>query len=202
MAIALEAYTAVGRLDGRVVAVPGLPDLLSTLTSFVVEAPHLTPVPGSVLASASYIAPGTPWTSVDVDDLLIVAAPPGISVPFHAAWHRMRVHLAPYVVEGELPSLPGFDPGRALSRPTGAFVMLARVRIVLQRDVRFTEETANRRDPAGQLPAGSLRDLPYAWVNRYAVDRYDSDLELSRFFPGAGVAVMAPDLAEAGPVGR
>ena len=52
MAITLGAYTAVGRLDGRVVAVPRLPELLETLTSIVVEAPQLTPNPGTAGASA------------------------------------------------------------------------------------------------------------------------------------------------------
>jgi hypothetical protein len=187
MAIALEAYTAVGRLDGRVVAAPRLSELLDTLTSIVVEGPQLTPNPGSVGSSASYVAPGTPWTSAEVDDLLVVAAPPETVVPYHAAWHRVRLHATPYVIEGELPSLPGFDPGRALTRPTGSFVMLARVRIVLARDVPLEDEL----DPVAQVPGLALRELPYAWINRYAVERCESDLELSRFFPGAGVAVMA-----------
>jgi hypothetical protein len=187
MAIALEAYTAVGRLDGLVVAVPRLPELLESLTAIVVEAPQLSPNPGSVAASASYVAPGTPWTSVEVDDLLVVAAPPETVVPYHAAWHRVRLHAPPYVIEGELPSLPGFDPGRALARPTGSFVMLARVRIVLSRDAVLDEGVATQ----AQVPGRALRELPYAWINRYAVERCESDLELSRFFPGAGVAVMA-----------
>lgn len=186
MAIALEAYTSVGRLDGQVVAVPRLADLLATLTSVIVEGPHLTPIRGSVDASPSYVAHGTPWTSVEVDDLLVVAAPPGTVVSFHAAWHRVRLHLPPYVVEGELPSLPGYDPGRAITRPTGSFVMLARVRIVLGRDV-----ADGGTEPAAQVAAAALRELEYAWVNRYAVERVESDLELSRFFPGARVAVMA-----------
>jgi hypothetical protein len=193
MAIALEAYTAVGRLDGQVVAVPRLPESLETLTSVVVEGPQLTPNPGSVGASASYIAPGTPWTSVEVDDLLVVAAPPETVVPYHAAWHRVRLHARPYIIEGELPSLPGFDPGRALARPTGSFVMLARVRIVLARDVPVDDEL----DTEAQAPAVALRELAYAWINRYAVERCESDLELSRFFPGVGVAVMGWEAAPA-----
>lgn len=193
MAIALEAYTAVGRLDGRVVAVPRLPEFLETLTSIVVESPQLTPNPGTAGASASYVAPGTPWTSVDVDDLLVVAAPTETVVPYHAAWHRVRLHVPPYVVEGELPSLPGFDPGRALSRPSGSFVMLSRVRVVLDRDVPFDDEL----ETGAQVPGVALRELPYAWINRYAVERCESDLELSRFFPGAGVAVMAWEVTPA-----
>ena len=176
MAIAFEAYTATGRLGGRVVAEHRLSDLLATFTSVVIEAPALAPLPGSLVASESFVAPGTPWTSVEVDDLLVVAAPPETVIPFHAAWHRVRLHMDPYVVDGELPSLPGFDPGRAIARPTGSFILLARVRIGL----------------TGDPPeVGPIRELPYAWVNRYAAERAESDIELSRFFPGAGVAVMA-----------
>lgn len=177
MAIAFEAYTAAGRLEGRVVADPRLADLLATFNSVVVEAPSFAPIEGSIGASAAYVAPGTPWASVEVDDLFVVAAPPETVIPFHAAWHRVTLDIAPYVVEGELPSLPGFDPERALARPRGAFLLLARVRIGL--------------DIGGGGAAHPLRELPYAWVNRYAVERVESDLDLSRFFPGAGVAVMA-----------
>lgn len=176
MAIAFEAYTAAGRLQGRVVAEHRLSDLLATFTSVVIEAPALAPLPGSPSASQSDIAPGTAWTSVEVDDLFVVAAPPETVVPFHAAWHRVRLHMDPYVVEGELPSLPGFDPERAIARPTGSFILLARIRIGLNGDAR---------------EVGPIRELPYAWINRYAVEHVESDIELSRFFPGAGIAVMA-----------
>ena len=177
MAIAFEAYIAAGRLGGWVVADRRLVDLLATFTSVVVEGPSFAPIPGSIGASGAYVAPGTPWTSVAVDDLFVVAAPPETVIPLHPAWHRVALDMAPYVVEGALPSLPGFDPERALARPRGAFLLLARVRIGL--------------DMAGGGAAQPLRELPYAWVNRYAVKRVESDLNLGRFFPGAGVAVMA-----------
>jgi hypothetical protein len=175
--IAFDGYTAAGRLEGQVVADPRLADLLATFTSVIVEAPSFAPIAGSLAESASYVAPGTPWTSVEVDDLFVVAAAPETVIPFHAAWHKVTLDMSPYVVQGELPSLPGFDPERALARPRGGFVLLARVRIGL--------------DIGGAGAASPLRELTYAWINRYAVDRVESDLDLSRFFPGAGVAVMA-----------
>lgn len=177
MAIAFDGYTAAGRLEGRVVADPRLADLLATFTSVIIEAPTFAPIAGSLAESASYVAPGTPWTSVEVDNLFVVAAVPETVIPFHAAWHKVALEMRPYVLEGELPSLPGFDPERALARPRGAFVLLARVRIGV--------------DLSGMGGALPLRELPYAWINRYAVDRVESDVDLSRFFPGAGVAVMA-----------
>ena len=41
------------------------------------------------------------------------------TIPVHASWHHLRVDLPPYVLTGDLPTLPGYDPGRALARPTG-----------------------------------------------------------------------------------
>jgi hypothetical protein len=56
--------------------------------------------------------------------------------------------------------MPGFDPGRALARPTGEFVQLRDVTISLLAE-----------DGTG-LPR------PMALVNRYVVDRVEADLML------------------------
>jgi hypothetical protein len=69
--------------------------------------------------------------------------------------------------------LPGFDPARALARPTGSFVLLGDVRIGL-----------------GGRPDDGVDVHPLAWVNRYTVDRIESDLELGFFFPGAESTVV------------
>ena len=65
-----------------------------------------------------------------------------------------------------MPTLPGFDPGRALARPTGEFVLLR------------TSGVGPRRPGRRRHPAAAL-------VNRYAVDRVAADLMLGFFFPGA-----------------
>ena len=64
--------------------------------------------------------------------------------------------------------MPGFDPGRALARPTGEFVLLRDVRIALLDDAD-----------------GPAVGQPSAFVNRYVVDRVAADLMLGFFFPGA-----------------
>ena len=66
--------------------------------------------------------------------------------------------------------MPGFDPGRALARPTGEFVLLRDVRL----SVRARPEVGrrDRRPRAGQ----PLR-----------VERVRADLMLGFFFPGAVV---------------
>ena len=66
--------------------------------------------------------------------------------------------------------MPGFDPGRALTRPSGEFLML--------RDIRLSV----RARPEAGVAIGD-----HALVNRYAVDRIRADLMLGFFFPGAAV---------------
>ena len=172
MSIELEAYTADGLLTGRVVADGRLMDMLTSFGSVVVEGAVLTPFDGPPQRADG-------WLTVDVDDLLAVVAPPGTVPPFHAAWHGLTLDLGPYRIRGELPSLPGFDPARALARPSGSFILMGRVRVELR--------------TAG-LAAG-LNDHSYVWVNRYAVDAVSSDLELGFFFPGAIAPGAQPALA-------
>ena len=69
---------------------------------------------------------------------------------------------------GEMPTMPGFDPGRALARPTGEFVFLRDARIGLVGTTRRGEASAAR-----------------LLVNRYTVDRVAADLMLGFYFPGA-----------------
>jgi hypothetical protein len=73
--------------------------------------------------------------------------------------------------------MPWFDPGRALTRPTGEFVQL--------KDVRITMRGMD----------GTPLAVPQALVNRYAVERVDADLMLGFFFPGAamGPEEIAPE---------
>jgi hypothetical protein len=67
-----------------------------------------------------------------------------------------------------MPTLPGYDPGRALTRPSGEFVLL--------RDVRL----ARRDDPTRSVPLAH-----HALINRYGVERVDADIMLGFYFPGA-----------------
>jgi hypothetical protein len=102
------------------------------------------------------------------DDILFAVADdePGIRV--HATWHHVLLDAGPYVLEGELATMPGFDPGRSLTRPSGEFVLL--------RDVRLSI----RDRPEAGVSTGD-----HALVNRYAVERIRADLMLGFFFPGA-----------------
>lgn len=111
--------------------------------------------------------------SIPIDDVFVAVADDDPAIPIHASWHGIRVELGPYVLEGEMPTLPGFDPGRALTRPTGEFVLLRDVSLGLRSDA----------DPPPPLtPLGH-----HALVNRYVVETVACDLMLGFFFPGATI---------------
>jgi len=179
MTIAFEAYTAEGIRHGTIAEDDRLGsrlgDLLESLEQVQVEAGRLARLDGteSVHEGATHLA---------VDDFLVVVAPPELAGPAHSVWHDVRIHTGPYVIEARLPTLPGFDPARALARPSGSFVLLGEVHIGL----------------GGHLDDG-VDIHPLAWVNRYAVDRIESDLELGFFFPGAESVVARGFTTDAEP---
>lgn len=166
MPIQFEAYTAEGIRHGVISEVERLGDLLGSQAVLAVDGGRFSRLDGNVTAVV-----GT--TRQPVDDFLVVVAPPELNGPAHPVWRDVRIHAGPYVLEARLPTLPGFDPARALARPTGSFVLLGEVRLGL----------AGRPDDGVDLH-------PLAWINRYTVDRIESDLELGFFFPGAESAVI------------
>jgi hypothetical protein len=166
MTILFEAYTVAGIRHGAIARDGRLGDLLESLEQVEVETGRLARLDGT-----EAIHEGT--TRLEVDDFLVVVAPPDTTGPAHSVWHDVRIHAGPYVLEARLPTLPGFDPARALARPSGSFVLLGEVRIGL-----------------GGRPEDGVDVHALAWVNRYTVDRIESDLELGFFFPGAESAVV------------
>ena len=106
--------------------------------------------------------------------------------PVHASWHELALAIGPYLVEGLLPTLRGLDPGRALARPGGTFVLLGSARVSLAVD-----------------PAAGGVEHPFAWVNRDTVESVEADLDLGVFFPGArsvaGRAGLRPTVPRPGP---
>jgi hypothetical protein len=104
-----------------------------------------------------------------IDDIIaVVGGEDGPS--FHASWHDVVMGAGPYRIQGQLGVLPGFDPGRALTRPGGTFLLLRHVGLQLI-----------EQPEAGELERDAVL------VNRYAVERIASDLELGFFFPAAHV---------------
>jgi hypothetical protein len=166
MTTEIEAYTGAGLLRGRLAGRDRLADVIETLDALAIERPSLLPIDGGPREQQSRAV-------VETDDLLLIVCPPDTSTPVHATWHVLRLTAGPYQVEAEMPTLPGYDPGRSLARPGGPFVMLGRVSLALR----------------GQPEAGRA-EHEFAWVNRYAVEAYEADIDLGAWFPGASAAAM------------
>jgi hypothetical protein len=162
MPIRVQAYTLGGIVTGVIARPEHLRDILEASTELAVEEASLAPLDGSPAATGEQ--------QIAMDDLVVAVSDQEHPAPVHAAWHPIRLEAGPWVVEGDLPTLPGFDPGRALTRPTGTFVLLRDVRISL----------LNQPDAGENVHEAVL-------VNRYSVDRVDADLMLGFFFPGAHI---------------
>lgn len=117
--------------------------------------------------------------SVAPDDVFLATTDEESDLPVHAQWHDLALDVGPYRICGQMPTMPGFDPGRALARPTGEFVQMRDVTIGL----------------AGETVAGMAR--PMALANRYVVDRVEADLMLGFFFPGAEMVSTGEPLVHA-----
>ncbi len=163
MAIRVDAYTTGGMASGTLARPGALRDALEDDRALRLDEAawqgldDLTSRPAGSLAIPS-------------DDVLVAVADDDPGIPVHAAWHHVHLESGPYTVEGDLATLPGFDPGRALTRPSGEFLML--------RDIRLSV----RARPESGVAVGD-----HALVNRYAVERIRAELMLGFFFPGAAV---------------
>jgi hypothetical protein len=165
--IPVVAYTVGGVVRGTVAASGHLRDLLEGQSLHAID-------------SATFTAPGgapTPEGSVTLepDEILLAIEPEQEPGPVHANWHLLHLAVGPYLVEGELATLPGFDPARALARPTGTFVHLRGARVALL-----------------DAPETELGTHPAVLVHRYAVEQVEADLMLAFFFPGAQMPVEEP----------
>ena len=174
MSIRVEAYTMGGIVTG-VLARPGhLRDILEGSTELDVTEASSAPLDGSPIDTGEQ--------QIAMDDVVVAVAEEEHPTPVHAAWHPIRLESGPWLVEGDLPTLPGFDPDRALTRPTGTFVLLRDVHVSLLDHPELGENTHDA-----------------VLVNRYSVDRVDADLMLGFFFPGAHTAARAVATAPKAP---
>lgn len=172
MPIRVEAYTLGGIVTGVVTRPDHLRDLLENSTEIELDEGSEAPLDGSAIRSGQL--------QLAIDDVVIAVGDEELQGPVHAAWHPITLEAGPWLVHGDLPTLPGFDPGRALTRPTGTFVLLRDVRVSL----------IGNREAGENIHANAL-------VNRYSVDRIDAELMLGFFFPGAHVETAAQPAAPA-----
>jgi hypothetical protein len=161
MPIQVEVFAAEGVAIGVVERSGHLRDALEAGDALRVEQATWHPLVDD---------PPRPAGEVDLppDDIYVASADEVDEIPVHAQWHDIALEVGPYRVTGQMPTMPGFDPGRALARPTGEFVQLRDVSIGLLSEA-----------------AGTGLDRAMALVNRYVVDRVEADLMLGFFFPGA-----------------
>ena len=112
MAIRVDAYTSGGMASGTLARPGALRDALEDDRALRLDEAawqgldDLTSRPAGSLAIPS-------------DDVLVAVGNDDPGVPVHANWHHVHLESGPYTLEGELATLPGFDPGRALTRPPG-----------------------------------------------------------------------------------
>jgi len=174
MPIRVDAYMAGGIARGTLARAGSLREVLEHDRVLTLERVQWQPLGGHTGPSSG--------VSIPIDDVLVAVGDGDPGAPVHASWHGIRLEIGPYLVEGEMPTFPGFDPGRALTRPTGDFVQL--------RDVRISPRSASDPQASATL-AGQ-----HALVNRYGVESVACDLMLGFFFPGA--EMIHADVAEAG----
>lgn len=156
----IEAFTFGGVVSGAIAEPWTLRDGLEAERPVEFDRATWYPIAGGAAERRGRV-------HLEPDDLLVLCSDTE-DLPIHAAWHPVELDVGPYRIAGELPTMPGFDPGRALARPGGPFLLL--------RDVRV--ELLDRPD-AGRV------ERPHAFVNRYAVERVAADIDLGFFFPGA-----------------
>ncbi|MEO5884859.1 MAG: hypothetical protein ABIQ58_05020 [Candidatus Limnocylindrales bacterium] len=167
MSIHIEVFMAEGVASGQVAGAGHLREVLEVGGNLLLER--------ATWRATGATGPGPVGPiAIAIDDILVAIGDDDPTIPVHASWHAIRLEMGPYVVEGELPTLPGYDPGRALTRPTGEFLLL--------RDVRLGWVGG---DGASSLVGHT------ALVNRYCVERVSADLMLGFYFPGA--ELEAPD---------
>lgn len=163
MAIRVDVYTIGGMASGTMSRMGSLREALAAAEGLTLEATVWQPVNESGGHPAGTVV-------VPVDDILFAIADDEPNAPVHAAWHHVLLDSGPYSLEGDLATMPGFDPGRSLARPSGEFVLIRDVRLTL---LDHPEAGASVGD--------------HALVNRYAVERIRADLMLGFFFPGAAI---------------
>lgn len=168
MAIRVDVYTIGGIASGTMSRMGSLREALAAGEGLTLEATVWQAVDASAPRPSGTVV-------VPVDDILFAIADDEPNPPVHAAWHHVLLDSGPYTLEGDLATMPGFDPGRSLARPSGEFVLLRDVRLSL------------RDRPEAGVSIGD-----HALVNRYAVEQIRADLMLGFFFPGAAIAPKPP----------
>src|SRR5204862_7850501 len=106
MQIAFEAYTVWGLVQGRVEADSPLHDVLVANDTVAVYDYRLTPLGPRSSGQQGYAL-------VNVDDLLLVVAPPTTPDRVQASWNRLSLTVGPFAVKSLLYTLSGLYYGQS-----------------------------------------------------------------------------------------
>jgi hypothetical protein len=161
MPIRVVAYLADGTMSGQLARTVPLREALEGVAGLALDDVTSRALDGSTGGTTGSI-------TIAADDVLLAIGDDEPTTPVHATWHHVSLLTGPWAVDGDLPTMPGFDPGRALTRPSGEFVLLRDVRVSL------------RKRPGEEVARGD-----HAFVNRYDVEVMRAESMLAFFFPGA-----------------
>lgn len=156
----VEAFTAGGIMRGAMIGLPEFRADPGAMLPVSIDRATWHPLVGGAPERRGPVR-------LDTDDVLVLWSD-GQDLPIHASWHDVELQMGPYAITGALPTMPGFDPGRALARPGGPFVLLRDVQVTLVGN-----------------PDGGRVERSHALVNRYAVERVVAAIDLGYYFPGA-----------------
>jgi hypothetical protein len=166
LAAPVEAFLAdvyvSGTYEGTPAELHGLLDGGS-----LVELTDVALVPIAELTDGT--AEHAPTGSIAADEVLLAALPHDPDAPhIHRVYYTVDLDVGLYAVTGEMAMLPGFDPGRALTRPASDFIDLR------EAEVRIA------------TPSGAVEQAyEHLVVNRFAVEHVACEIDVTFWFPGA-----------------
>jgi hypothetical protein len=110
-----------------------------------------------------------PTGSIAADEILLAALPHDPdALHVHRVYYTVDLDVGLYAVTGEMAMLPGFDPGRALTRPASDFIDLR------EAEVRIA------------TPSGAVEQAyEHLVVNRFAVEHVACEIDVTVWVPGA-----------------
>jgi hypothetical protein len=166
VAVPVEAFLADAYLAGTYAGTSAaLREQLHEGSTVELADVTLVSLAGLVDGTAERAAAG----SLSPGDVFMAALPLDPEAPhIHRVYYTVELALGPYAVVGDMAMLPGFDPGRALTRPATDFVELrgAEVRIAA---------------PGEEI----VQEYDHLSVNRFAVERVGCEVDVTFWFPGA-----------------
>jgi hypothetical protein len=163
----VEIYTPTGVVAGVTARVPLTSDGPDLSGPLAIADARWYPLDGGRPSNRGEIR-------IQPDEILVVVTDEQ-DLPVHMNLYAITLEVGPYRVSASMPTMPGFDPDRALARPGSTFIGL--------RDA--TIELLDRADVAAA-------ERPHIHINRYAVESVTSSLMLGFYFPGARFAT-APE---------